>query len=471
MASGNQNLTSYKAKVLAGEGLAEEALKIGTRVVETAPSALTEITRLTLVPYYHAGGPWYIKSADDSSNAYLKLYYGTTERIKIKSDGTISDLKANITGNSNTATSAQMLWKRMTIAKGTKPSSDNWGWSCFEYETGTGGAVANRVGGGIETCIHTTGTVGLYLRAYQHTASSTANNAFAIYMDQSGNATYSVSNAANFRSAIGVGASGTHADSYFALASHTHSYLPLAGGTITGQIQKAPVSVAWVHGRSGALVRNTATTFTDGRYNPIVSVKSNNGSWDIGSYSANNSLYFTYITDANFNSNTNAITAQVEFRGSDNTVRASKVYGAVWNDYAEYRAVEEIGPGRCVSESKSGKMKCTQKRLEPGCKVTSDTFGFAIGETEECTIPVAVSGRVLVYPYSDPTEWELGSAVCSAPGGTIDIMTREEIMKYPERIVGTISEIPDYEEWHAGSEGGGGQTVIKVDGRIWIYVR
>jgi hypothetical protein len=31
-------------------------------------------------------------------------------------------------------------------------------------------------------------------------------------------------------------------------------------------------------------------------------------------------------------------------------------------------------------------------------------------------------------------------------------MTREEIREYPERILGTVSEIPDYEVWHAGNE-------------------
>jgi len=54
-------------------------------------------------------------------------------------------------------------------------------------------------------------------------------------------------------------------------------------------------------------------------------------------------------------------------------------------------------------------------------------------------------------------------AVCSAPNGTIDIMTREEIQMYPDAIVGIVSEIPEYEEWGTGN--------VKVNGRIWIKVR
>ena len=48
----------------------------------------------------------------------------------------------------------------------------------------------------------------------------------------------------------------------------------------------------------------------------------------------------------------------------------------------------------------------------------------------------------------------------------IGIMTREEIQKYPDRIVGTVSCVPEYEEWGDGDRG-----PIKVNGRIWIKVK
>lgn len=92
-----------------------------------------------------------------------------------------------------------------------------------------------------------------------------------------------------------------------------------------------------------------------------------------------------------------------------------------------------------------------------------------MGETEKAKTPIAVAGRVLVYPYRDRSEYSLGAAVCSAPNGTVDIMTRDEIMMYPERIVGTVSEIPDYEYWKGGDNEI--PTDIKVNNRIWIYVR
>ena len=144
-------------------------------------------------------------------------------------------------------------------------------------------------------------------------------------------------------------------------------------------------------------------------------------------------------------------------------ITGNKVRGAVFNDYAEFRKAESIEPGRCVIEHSSAEMKLSTERLQPGAEIISDTFGFAIGETDECKTPIASSGRVLAYPYEDRNSYPLGGAVCSGPNGTISLMTREEIKEYPERIIGTVSEIPDYEEWGTGK--------VKVNGRIWVRIR
>ena len=140
-----------------------------------------------------------------------------------------------------------------------------------------------------------------------------------------------------------------------------------------------------------------------------------------------------------------------------------KVTGAVWNDYAEYRSAEVIEPGRVVVEDNDGIMKLAAHRLQPGAEVISDTFGFSIGESKDCRTPIACSGRVLAYTYEDRNEFLLGEAVCSGPNGTISRMTREEIRNYPERIIGTVSEIPSYETWGTGD--------VKVNGRIWIRIK
>lgn len=144
-------------------------------------------------------------------------------------------------------------------------------------------------------------------------------------------------------------------------------------------------------------------------------------------------------------------------------IRANKVYNAVFNDYAEYRTTISLTPGHVVIDQDDGSLKCTNTRLLPGAQVISDTFGNSMGKTELATTPIAVAGRVLVYTYQPRENYHAGMAVCSAPNGTIDIMTREEIRDYPDCIVGIVSEIPEYEEW--------GSDNVKVNGRIWIKVR
>jgi len=42
-------------------------------------------------------------------------------------------------------------------------------------------------------------------------------------------------------------------------------------------------------------------------------------------------------------------------------------------------------------------------------------------------------------------------------------MAEEEERRYPSCIIGTISEIPDYEEW--------GTNKVTINGRIWIRIK
>ena len=142
---------------------------------------------------------------------------------------------------------------------------------------------------------------------------------------------------------------------------------------------------------------------------------------------------------------------------------ASRVYHAVFNDYAECRPTINLAPGHAVIDQDDGTLVCTSQRLQPGAQIISDTYGDLMGKTEECQTPIAVAGRVLVYTYQNRYNYHAGMAVCSAPNGTVDIMTREEIRDYPDCIVGIVSEIPEYEYW--------GTDNVKVNERIWIKVK
>ena len=142
----------------------------------------------------------------------------------------------------------------------------------------------------------------------------------------------------------------------------------------------------------------------------------------------------------------------------------TKLYGAVWNDYAEFRTQKEtIEPGYCVASSNNGQVYKTTEKFQACDGIVSDTFGFSIGETDECKTPLAVAGRVLAYFHGNREDYYSGDTVCAGPDGKICKMTREEIKEWPDRIIGIVSEIPEYETWGTGN--------IPVNGRIWIKIK
>lgn len=148
---------------------------------------------------------------------------------------------------------------------------------------------------------------------------------------------------------------------------------------------------------------------------------------------------------------------------NDGTFTGTKVKGAVWNDYAEYRQGQKVyQPGTCVIEVGDDTLIESTERLQGGALIVSDTFGFAIGETDEAKTPIATSGRVLAYTFEPRESYLPGDPVCSGPNGTVSKMTEQEVMMYPHKMIGTVSSIPDYEEWGTGK--------VKVDGRIWIQI-
>ena len=147
----------------------------------------------------------------------------------------------------------------------------------------------------------------------------------------------------------------------------------------------------------------------------------------------------------------------------------NSITGAVWNDYAECRESDCEEYGYVLMENGDDTLSKTTERLSHFAGISSDTWGFSQGETDKAKTPIAVAGRVLAYPYQDRNNYKPGDCVCAAPGGTVDIMTREEIINWPDRVVGTVSCVPDYEEWGGGENAD--RPSVKVNGRIWIKVK
>ncbi len=217
-------------------------------------------------------------------------------------------------------------------------------------------------------------------------------------------------------------------------------YLPLSGGTLTGKLTINGIATGLEV--QSAITGNTITGIKATRTDLNKGILMGMNDSKEGIYSSDQSKWIIYSAD-----------------GKAYTDMA--LYGAVWNDYAEFRNCSDGVAGRCVIENGDDTMSLSTKRLQYG-GIISDTFGFVIGDQKNGK-PIAVSGRVLAYTDKDRNNFKPGDAVCSGPNGSISKMTRKEIKEYPEKILGVVSSIPTYEFW--------GPKQIPVDGRIWIKVR
>lgn len=134
--------------------------------------------------------------------------------------------------------------------------------------------------------------------------------------------------------------------------------------------------------------------------------------------------------------------------------------GAAWNDYAESReyVYKEYDKsklvGKVVCEYGDGRLSLSTEKLQPCAYIVSDTHGMTIGTGN---IQIAVSGKVLTH-VKNKDELKIGDCVTSGKDGIAEKMTRREIKNYPDRIIGTVVEIPTNDFWKN----------IHVDGRVWV---
>lgn len=124
---------------------------------------------------------------------------------------------------------------------------------------------------------------------------------------------------------------------------------------------------------------------------------------------------------------------------------ATRIFGAAYNDYAEYRlAADEYEPGTVVSLNHQGLFEKSLGRYGTVNKVVTDNYGMIIGYKEGSDmpqIPIAVAGKVRVNTEEPAQRFSIGDSVCAAPDGKASLMSREELREYPDKILGIVSEI------------------------------
>ena len=230
--------------------------------------------------------------------------------------------------------------------------------------------------------------------------------------------------------------------------------------TTVGNYTSPAVEIPAASDSASGIVTTGAQTFA-GNKTFAGSVQVNGAFSTKGPFEIYNS---TPYIDFHFNNSTHDYTSRIIETSAGVLESTALFYGAVWNDYAEYRNQKEIiEPGYCVASTDSGLIYKTTKKFQSCDGIVSDTFGFAIGKTDECKTPLAVAGRVLAYFHGNREDYHAGDTVCAGPEGKVMKMTREEIREWPDRIVGIVSEIPEYKRWGSGN--------VEVNNRIWIKVK
>ena len=122
----------------------------------------------------------------------------------------------------------------------------------------------------------------------------------------------------------------TSKPSTFTPASHTHAYIPLSGGTITGSIIRSSGG-SWISARNNVAVRGTATGKDS--WNPVVGQATPNGYWTIGNLAPNDNLAFSYTSNTNYNAGNNSATT-VYLPVQEGTIITSATIGSQSVKYA-----------------------------------------------------------------------------------------------------------------------------------------
>ena len=446
-----------------------------------------------------AGTSGYLLQGNGSAApSWIQATNSNTANTIVKRDGS-----GNFNAGTISATLTGSHWGsqyyRTGLTKGTNPSSTTWTSAWFNYQTGSGTAVADRVAGGIESYVDANGLSVLCLRAYQFSSGSSTQNTLEIRCAKDGTATYAVTNQANFRSAIsapsttGSGASGSWGISVTGSSASCTGNAATAtriNGNLAAITDSGGHNI-WVSSGSGG---DGIPKIVSGVYiaPSTKSVVAQNFFVNGGSiiFTYNGSNWTVVPNYANGNTGLNAC-GQGVYLGYSNSkavyfhtidsgsgtgtqrgyVNSQGIHGAVWNDFAEFRESNYKEPGRVVIDNGNGVLNLCNERLVSGARVISDTYGISVGYSTIQDTPIGVGGRVLVYPYQNRNNYKVGDAVCSAPNGTVDIMTREEIKEYPERIIGIVSEVPKYTTWSQKATKKDKSVSVQVRGRIWIYVR
>ena len=256
-----------------------------------------------------------------------------------------------------------------------------------------------------------------------------------------------------------------------AVNNHTHSYLPLAGGAMTGNIsykgtQSTSTMIKFLDNSSdtygnGICIGGGGATIIGGgeSADTVCSGLGVSGGDEKMIIAGDEGITFYTNCQSGFGS------AKCITMDTNGALSAPAVYGSVWNDLSDSIPVDddcELEHGYCYCFDGKKYFK-SSKYMDKGIiGIHSDTYGFKMGNEEgKKKMDVAVSGFVLAYVDK---EYEPGTPLTCTENGYLTEIKKEDKIEYPERIVATYWKNEPADEW--GSE----DRKVKVNGRKWVRV-
>lgn len=300
---------------------------------------------------HNTAGSFYIQGRNGATNIKLKkdgdTSAGSGDSATITYDGgnLIIDktIQANLSGNATTATKANSAdYLNFTVGNEINFNGTPTGnYVCFGYRNSSINEYKFFNGN--------TGLASITASAFNGKATSagTADSAST----SNGVKDY---NDANRTIKIGFAGSGLNTSNLTHVAGYTENgtkikdvskdvltswiglgnYLPLSGGTMSGQITKS-TGGSWIGDRDRAAIKSSYAG--DGAYGAVAAMATKNGYWTIGNLGGDERLIFNYSTDSNYSAGNNS-TSQVCLPAQAGTIITSATIGDQTVNRAEYLA-------------------------------------------------------------------------------------------------------------------------------------
>lgn len=168
-------------------------------------------------------------------------------------------------------------------------------------------------------------------------------------------------------------------------ASHSHSYLPLSGGTMTGKINRG-AGGNWISARNNVVV--FGTTANSQSYNPVVGQKTSKGAWTVGNLAGDERLVFSYDTDTNFEAGNNS---------------NNKTYLPIGNSSQEIITSTTIGSQSVSHANTAGSVAWSNVSGRPSSMPASDVYAWAKASSKPSYSWSEISGRPTIPSVGNGT--------------------------------------------------------------------